>query len=471
MIDVVFGANTNIDTIAAIATPLGVSGIAVIRVSGIKAIELVDMLYRGKRDLVSVGSHTAHYGEVVDHQGKAVDKVVCTVFIAPRSYTGEDVVEISCHGGTFIARKILDLCLAKGIRLANPGEFTQRAFINGKLDLVQAEAVADLIHANSENAQIASMKQLNGNTSGFIAELRTKLVQVCSLLELTLDFVEEDVDIADLNELATELEQILQQIDKAILTYSTGRLIRNGVKVVIVGKPNVGKSSLLNTLLNMQRAIVTDTPGTTRDYIEEGVILQGQYFTFIDTAGLRTTNDQVETEGIAISKEQLLNADIALCIIDSSDRETHKKRIDEIKSEFLSYDVKEGTSLYIYNKCDIRNGDINIDLNGLDDVMYVSALTGEHIDDLKKLLWSKAHEITREFDKEEILITNIRHVDCLRKGRMFVNNALMALSDGQHEEVIAVEVRSAANALGEIIGEVVTNDVINNIFSRFCIGK
>jgi tRNA modification GTPase len=307
------------DTIAAIATPLGEGGISVIRVSGIRAIEITDRVFKGKASLRGVHSHSIHFGRIADPSEGVIDEVLVSVFKKPHSYTGEDVVEISCHGSHYVTTKILETVIGNGARMADPGEFTQRAFLCGKLDLMQAEAVADLVHSKTALAHRASLEQLNGSLSTSILAIRQKLIDLCSLLELELDFAEEGIELTDHKRVESFFDETITDLEILINSYKYGRIIRDGVKAVLAGAPNVGKSSLLNILLKQNRAIVSDVPGTTRDVIEEAILIEGIAFRLADTAGLRKTSDLVEQEGVRRSRNQISGADLILLLIDSSE--------------------------------------------------------------------------------------------------------------------------------------------------------
>ncbi|MBN1449233.1 MAG: tRNA uridine-5-carboxymethylaminomethyl(34) synthesis GTPase MnmE [Bacteroidetes bacterium] len=452
------------DTIVAIATPPGSSGIAVIRVSGGDAIDQVAGLFRG-RDLRSVASHTLHHGSLVDAKGDTIDDVLVAVFRAPQSYTGEHSIEISCHGGSIVSRRVLARLLETGIRHAEPGEFTRRAFLNGKMDLVQAEAVADLIHAQSEEAYQASVRQLEGRLSRFVTGIRDALLDAASMLELSLDFAEDDVEFLDVAQLRILFERSLVQLREALASYDSGRLLRDGVRVVLAGPPNVGKSSLLNALLGMQRAIVTDVPGTTRDYIEESMLLHGEYLRFIDTAGLREASDRIEEEGIALGREILQNADIVCLLVDA--REGHQAGV-AVRDLALLED-HDTRVLLVFNKTDLVPED---------QVEYLSAygiplsvLTGQGMTELTQRLAALARSTGGSTEQGSVLVTNARHADCLQRGIAALEDAQRAHEEGMTEEILAGEVRRATQALGEIIGAVSSEDVLNSIFSRFCIGK
>jgi tRNA modification GTPase len=459
------------DTIAAIATPPGVAGIAVIRLSGPDSIAITNRMFDTGKDLKAQGSHTAHYGIVRGEAGEQIDDVLVTLFHAPHSYTSEETVEISCHGGTVVSRAVLERCIALGARSAEPGEFTRRAFLNGRLDLAQAEAVADIIHAQSKDAHSASVRQLEGKLSHYVGDMRSTLIDLASMLELSLDFAEEDVELYSSEKLVTELEITLGKLRKALDTYSSGKIIRDGVRTVIIGKPNSGKSSLLNALLNTNRAIVTDVPGTTRDYIEESAMINGELFRFIDTAGLRETQDEAELLGIEFGKEMLQSADITCCLVDVSDERLSSDDINAIKDGFKDAGVKDDTAIFVANKIDLVLDDSRI--KQLQDAgMYsISALHGQGMDGFKQAIGNVARNLKQGHQSGEVLVTNIRHAQCLKLSIGSLERAIGAVTDSKTEEVLAFEVRQAIESLGEIIGEVVTDDILNSIFSRFCIGK
>lgn len=452
------------ETIAAIATPPGTAGLAVIRVSGVRAVELVSSVFRGA-DLNAVASHTAHYGHVVGADGAVVDEVLMTVFRTPRSYTGEDSVEISCHGGAVVTRSVLDCLLAAGVRHAEPGEFTRRAFLNGRIDLVQAEAVADLIHAQSHEAHRASLRQLGGALSAHVRTIRERLTHAASMLELNLDFVEEDVAFLPAEELRALVRHASEEIRGALDSYGTGRLVREGVRVVLLGPPNVGKSSLLNLLLGSQRAIVTDVPGTTRDFIEEPLLLRGELFRFIDTAGLRATEDLVEREGIARTQAMAREADI-ICFL--SEAAVGVDAMDALCASGPALRPDQ-QALRLFTKSDLADGATKAFLatKGLP----VSTMDGEGIEALRDRLAALARGVCAATEGGSVLVTNARHADCLRRGLDALGRAEAALEEGRTEEFVALDIREAIEALGEIIGEVTSDDVLNGIFARFCIGK
>ncbi|MFZ1731865.1 MAG: tRNA uridine-5-carboxymethylaminomethyl(34) synthesis GTPase MnmE [Bacteroidota bacterium] len=452
------------DTIAAIATPPGTAGLAVIRVSGASAAALAASVFPDV-DLRKVDSHTVHYGRLVDREGALIDEVLVTVFRAPRSYTAEDCVEISCHGGAVVTKRVLQCLLATGMRHAEPGEFTRRAFLNGRIDLVQAEAVADLIHAQSFEAHRASLRQLEGSFSKYVRDIREKLVHALSMLELSLDFVEEDVAFMSQTELQSLITEAAQKIRNALDSYSSGRIVRDGARVALLGFPNVGKSSLLNALLGSERAIVTEVPGTTRDFIEESMLLQGELFRFIDTAGLRNTDDPVEREGIARTHEMALQSDI-VCLL--SEAAAGMDGLAGLHSAAALTRTNQEL-LYIFTKCDLASDaeKTAVANKGL----LVSVRDGAGLEKLRDTLAAIARGKGVSSEQGEVLVTNVRHADCLQNGLQALQRAEEALTKGRTEEFVALDVREAVTALGEIIGEVTSDDVLNGIFARFCIGK
>jgi tRNA modification GTPase len=463
------------DTIAAIATAIGEGGISVIRISGRDAIGIARLGFRGKADLASAASHTAHFGTFVDGGGGAIDDVVALVFRKPHSYTGEDVVELSCHGGMFIARKLLETAIRLGARQAEPGEFTRRAFLNSRMDLAQAEAVADLIHARSQTAHQSSLSQLKGALSEKINSVRDQLINTISLLELELDFAEEGYEFANKSDVVSQIKNILKQIDELISSYQTGRVYRDGVRVVLAGAPNVGKSSLLNALLEQNRAIVTEIPGTTRDTIEESLGISGLLFTVTDTAGLRETTDPIELEGVRRAEEQLSNSDLLLLMFDCS-RDLSAGEVAYAKKLVRDAVATEKPSITVLNKIDLKEPDEGFlaQLGRLADgqpSVKISAKTTDGLDKLKSLLVDIALKGKRTPCESGITVTNARHYSALVKSKESLELALQSLSVRQSGEFVVVDLRCALDSLGTITGVVTTDDILNNIFARFCIGK
>jgi len=459
------------DVIAAIATPVGEGGISIIRISGKDAISIADRGFRGKKPLTSAATHTAHFGGFIDPDGNAIDEVIATVFLEPHSYTAENSVEISCHGGMFVTRKILDSIVAYGARLAEPGEFTKRAFLNGRIDLSQAEAVADLINSRSEISHRTSLQQLEGKLSIKIAELRQQLLDVCGLLELELDFAEEGLEFTDKGKISRQIESVIKYLNQLIDSYKYGRVYREGFKVVLAGKPNVGKSSILNALLNENRAIVTEIPGTTRDVIEENIVIDGLLFRIADTAGLRKSEDFIENEGIRRTESQIQTSDLIVLVLDA---DTGYQSMDKSVLNQVLKEVKHRNFLVSENKIDLLGKGVRFDLPGElkeYDVIKMSAKTGEGFGEFKKKLVGMALSGSGTSVERSLVITSSRHRDSFQRAVGSLAVALESLKDSQSNEFIAVDLRAALDSLGEIIGVVTTDDILHNIFSRFCIGK
>lgn len=444
------------DSIAAIATPIGVGAISVIRVSGPEAISSVNSIFIGKKPLNLVPSHTVHYGKILDKSLDIIDDVLITVFKAPNSYTGEDSIEISTHGNPLILEKILDHLLQKNIRIAEPGEFTKRAFLNGKIDLTQAEAVIDVITSRTEASLNGARNQLNGVLSEKVSGLRTDLINSSSFIELELDFAEEDLEFIKRDELITRISAIILELEVMLKTYSYGRVIRDGVNVAIVGAPNVGKSSILNYLVKDSRAIVSEIPGTTRDVIREEVSIDGLLFHFFDTAGLRESDDAIELEGILRSRNILEKADLVLFVSDAN----------TLAVDFKAHisDLTAQKTLTVYNKIDLGRPT----QSGID--VLVSAKTGEGMPELLNAMKRKSFDV-ETFSERTAVLTNIRHYKCLSDAKKSLENSLQSIKSGLSGEFIALDLREAENFLNEIIGAVTSDDILNNIFSNFCIGK
>jgi len=455
------------DTIAAISTPLGEGGISVIRISGPVALSISDKVFLGKTKLSDSQSHTAHFGKVVDYNGSYFDEVVAVVFRQPNSYTCEDVVEISCHGGFMVTQKVLQCILAAGARIAEPGEFTKRAFLNGRLDLTQAEAVGDLIHSQSEAAYKSSLRQLSGELSRQIKSIRDELLNLASLLELELDFSEENVEFADRRVLEKRLEGAIKVVNDLLESFAAGKIFREGVRVAITGKPNAGKSSLLNAFLKEERAIVSEIPGTTRDTISENISIAGVLFCLTDTAGLRETADEIEREGVNRAQKEAGQSDIVLLIKDYYEHDYNGS--DPMYEKIAKLCNENGTKLInIWNKIDLYYTEaprISEDEN----IFYVSALQGKGIDSLKKGLLKAV--LNKQMSESSVVVTNVRHHDTLQRARKSLVLALDTLKAGKSSEFVALDLRSGLNALGEITGEITNEDILNNIFSKFCIGK
>ena len=446
------------DTIAAIATPNGVGAISIIRISGNKAIPVADSIFKGKSRITDARSHTVHYGKIDGGQNDFIDDVLLTIFKSPNSYTGEDVVEISCHGNPLIGQKIIDLLLKRGVRIAEPGEFTKRAFLNNKIDLAQAEAVMEIISSRSDASLRGARNQLDGLLSDNVALLRNSLLNTLSFLELELDFAEEELEFVAKDELLEKTNSIIKKIDDLIDSYNVGRVIRDGVNVAIVGKPNVGKSSLLNFLLKESRAIVSHVPGTTRDVIREEITIDGILFKLFDTAGIRLSEDSIEKEGVRRSNETIINSDLVLFIND-----VEQGYSEELYQELRQL-TKEDRIITVMNKIDLE-----IEVNMLDG-LKVSAITGQGIDNLIARMKQSALD-NANYSEKSAIVSNIRHFQCLRSARNSLSDAVLSINQKYSGEFVAVDLKNAADFLGEIIGEVTSEDVLNNIFSKFCIGK
>lgn len=460
-------------TIVAIATPPGMGAIAVIRLSGHSAIDIVDKVFRAAKQakkLINQKAYTIHYGSIMDGD-REVDQVLVSLFRAPHSYTGEDVVEISCHGSVVIQQQLLELLVRQGARLAQPGEFTLRAFMNGKIDLSQAEAIADLIASTSETARRVALNQMRGGISSKLAELRNELLRFTALVELELDFSEEDVEFANRNELETLVNNIISEIDKLSASFSQGNAIKTGIPVTIAGKPNVGKSTLLNRLLNEEKAIVSEIAGTTRDAIEDTIHLGGINFRFIDTAGLRQTTDTIESIGIERAFAKIEKARIVLYITDAQS-DTH-----EIVNEVSSFAAKISPSqslIVLVNKED-KSSQSHVDeilsvLAGKGfNSLAISAKAGHNIEQLQQLLIVIGKADMPE--NEDVVVTNIRHYNALQSARASLAQVLNGLHANLSGDLLAIDIHQAIDYLGEITGEISNNEVLGYIFSKFCIGK
>ena len=446
------------DTIAAIATPIGVGAISIIRISGNKAIDAADAIYKGKMRVSEMASHTVHYGKILSDGGEFVDDVLITVFRNPHSYTGEDVVEISSHGNPLISQKIVNRLLKNDVRVAESGEFTKRAFLNNKIDLSQAEAVIDVISSRSDASLRGARNQLDGLLSNSVTDLRNSLLDTISFVELELDFAEEDIEFVLKEELLEKINSIIKKIDDLLSTYKFGRVIRDGVNVAIVGKPNVGKSSLLNYLLKESRAIVSEFPGTTRDIIREEFLIDGILFKLFDTAGIRLSEDVIEIEGVRRSNEAIKNADLVLLI-----DEVEKGFSEDLYHTLLDLTQKDRI-IKITNKIDLGRK------SAKKSSIEISALTGQGIDNLLDIM-KKAVLGTDIYSEKSAIVSNIRHFHCLDSAKGSLTSAISTIDQKYTGEYVALDLRAAADHLGEIIGEVTSDDVLTNIFSKFCIGK
>lgn len=439
----------NEDTICAVITPAGVGAVSLIRVSGPDAFKITGRFFKGGSDLEKENSHTIHYGKFSGVDGEVIDDVLLYLFKGPNSYTGENVIEIGTHGSPYIVQEILRTLYESGVRGAEPGEFTRRAFLNGKIDLSQAEAVIDVINSSSAASLRGARNQLDGHLSSKIKELREWLLNSSSFLELELDFAEEDIEFVQYNELKERIRKVTGEIDGLLGSYNYGRILREGVNLVIAGRPNAGKSSLLNYLLKESRAIVSHIPGTTRDIIREELSINGVLYKIFDTAGIRTGTDEIEKEGILRSHDALKEADVVLLLFDD---------------ELPEVDVEAEKVIKVFNKIDIK------ECPGMEADVKISALTGQGIKELITLIEEKVFG-SKGYTERNVVVANLRHRECLRKTNECLGRAVSAIDDGLTGEFISFDLREAENSLSEIIGEISTDDILNNIFSKFCIGK
>ncbi len=450
------------DTIVALATPHGVGAIGVVRISGNKAIEIVNALFPSK-NLAQKPSHTIHVGLLKDGE-KVLDEVVLSLFKNPKSYTGEDVVEISCHGSPFIQEQIINTLVSRGARLAKPGEFTQRAFLKGKLDLTQAEAVADLIASNTEASRNTALHNIRGGFSNVLKELRDQLISFSALIELELDFSQEDVEFAD----RTQFYELIRKSKKTVVdllhSFQLGNVIKNGVSVAIVGKPNAGKSTLLNTLLNENRAIVSDIAGTTRDTIEEVININGILFRLIDTAGIRESKDVIEIIGVEKSLEKMKAADLVLYLFDVNE----ESRTD-VESALLQVQASNKNFIAVGNKTDLTGELAAQQKFSGDEVLFISAKNQLHIDLLKQRMVDKV--VQGAVQTESTIVTNARHFQALQEVNQSIDDISAGLDNQISGDLLSLDIRRCLHYLGEITGEITNEDRLDYIFSKFCIGK
>jgi tRNA modification GTPase len=457
------------DTIVALSTGAGIAAIAVIRLSGQSAIQIAGRIFKQKNQkaISEANSHTVHFGEIYDGEA-LIDEVLVTIMIAPHTYTGEDTIEISCHGSPFIQQQIIRLCQKNGARLAGPGEFTFRAFINGKLDLSQAEAVAELIASDSSVSHQLALKQMRGGFSNEIKKLRQELIHFASLIELELDFAEEDVEFANRTDLQKLISKLQQVIHRLIESFELGNVLKNGIPVVIAGKPNVGKSTLLNALLNEERAIVSEIAGTTRDTIEEEIILGGIKFRFIDTAGIRETQDVIEKTGVMKTFEKMEQSPLVLYMFDVNETGAGdlKHELGELKTNLKN----EIRIIPLANKIDGKNlKDLHKEFAGEENVFFISAKEKTNVHQLATILPELVNK--GNINNASTIVTNTRHAEALQKTSEALTRAYDGLTVGRSNDFLAADIRQALYHLGEITGQISTEDLLENIFSRFCIGK
>jgi tRNA modification GTPase len=464
----------NSETICAISTASGTGAIAMIRMSGLEVFKIADKIVFFKnpeKKISEQAANTFHFVQL-KYNDNLIDEVVVNIYKAPHSYTGEDTIEISSHGSTYIQQKILEILVKNGARLAKPGEFTQRAFLNGKLDLSQAEGVADLIASSSEAAHKLSMNQMKGGFSKEISRLRNELLQFISLIELELDFSEEDVEFADREKLYQLLDNIERLLRKLIRSFSYGNAVKNGIPVAIVGRTNAGKSTLLNQLLKEEKAIVSEIEGTTRDYIEDTFVLKGIKFRFIDTAGLRKSDDQIENLGIERSLKKFSEASVILLLINASDR------LDDILQSFeLFKDIpkEEKHIIFVINKIDtVLNPkalieDLRNKIGYQGEYISISAKYGTNLDKLESKLTE--YVLNKKPDESDVIVTNVRHLEALEKSHDAIVRVIEGVDNQISTDLLAMDIREVLHYLGEITGEITTDEVLGNIFKNFCIGK
>ncbi len=456
------------DTIVAISTPPGEGGIGIVRMSGEKSIDIIKEIFvlPSGKEISEIKDRYFYYGKIVDDAGEPLDEVLMVCMRGPRSYTREDIVEIHCHGGMIPIRKILELIISHGARLAEPGEFTKRAFLNGRLDLVQAEAVADLIRAKSDEAARSSLRQMEGSLSRKLKDIRERLLDLIAHIEVTIDYPEEDIDEIIGKEIAGVLDEVLSEMKRLIDSANTGKLIRQGIKTVIVGKPNVGKSSLLNALVRENRAIVTHIPGTTRDIIEEYISIRGIQVNIIDTAGIRETEDVVEKIGVERTKKNIDEADLIIAMFDAS--VPFEKEDEEILGR-----IKDKKVLVIVNKTDLPN---LLDIEKIKstipdgDIIETSLIKGEGVEEIENYIYNMVYSGNVTVS-DEPMVTNIRHENLLKSSYKHLLDAKNALEHGVPLDLISIDIRSSLDDIGVITGEFVTDDIVDRIFSNFCVGK
>lgn len=447
-------------TIVALSTPTGSGALGVIRLSGPNAVSIANSVFKGK-DLTKQATHTLHFGLIMDQEA-ILDEVVVSLFLAPKSYTKENVVEISCHGSSYIIQRIISLLIENGARAAKPGEFTLQAFLNGAFDLSKAEAVADLIASNSKASHDIAMQQMRGGFADELQGLREQLIHFASMIELELDFAEEDVEFANRDQLKALVLQINRVIGRLIQSFELGNVIKNGIPIVIAGKPNVGKSTLLNGLLNEDRAIVSDIAGTTRDTIEDEINIGGLVFRFIDTAGIRETADLIEAKGVERTLEKMKQAKLILYMADAT------QSYDEIESQLDGLKKQDIPYLFFVNKAELLDPAQKEALKALN-VQFITAKEQIGVEALKDSLLETVN--LKNINTNETILTNIRHVEALKNTEEALNRVLMNVDNPITSDFLAMDIKQALHYLGEIVGEVTTDDLLENIFSKFCIGK
>lgn len=459
------------DTISAIATPNGEGGIGIIRLSGPLAIPISTVLFHPSRQISDIKSYTIHHGQVIDPESnQVVDEVLLNVFRSPKSYTTEDMVEFNCHGGSIILRRVLELTLKHGARIADPGEFTKRAFLNGRIDLAQAEAVIDLIQAKSDIARQMAVDQLGGKLSQTIESINDQIIGLLAETEAMVDFPDEDLDFMDFSKILQSSKEIRLALDELITTANDGRIIREGINCAILGKPNVGKSSLLNALLETDRAIVTEIPGTTRDTIEESVSISGIPLNLIDTAGIRETDNLIEQHGVERSKSFLAEADLLLVMISAADP------MDNVDIDLLN-SAADRKAVIILNKIDLPMRTLPVQVKEQvqnKQIIETSVLHSKGVENLKSAILTEvlvSHDVGDSRTSVSTIVTNVRHYDALRRAKADLSCAIDSLCQRQSPEFVALDLRGCLDQLGEIVGKTTNEDILGRIFSQFCVGK
>ena len=456
----------NHDTIIALATPNGLGAISVLRISGKESISITEKVFKAKNNklLSDQKSHTVHLGHLLKN-GHELDEVLITLFKGPHSYTGENTIEISCHGSTYIQKEIINLFIDNGIRIANPGEFTLRAFLNGKMDLNQAEAVADLIASENEGSHKLAMQQMKSGFSDDLKKLRAELLHFSSMIELELDFSQEDVEFVERDEFKKLTNKLKLELNTLINSFQSGNVLKNGISVTIAGKPNAGKSSLLNTLLNDDKAIVSDIPGTTRDSIEDSLVIEGINFRFTDTAGLRETTDYIESKGIEKTISKIKSSKILLYLFDSNDT-----NIDEINNSIDNFKRDDLSIILIRNKIDLINQNTKLlkDLESTTNIIEIEATDSKSVNLLKTRLIKEVKLLNPYTD---IIISNSRHYEALIQALRAIEEVNEGLMNSLSGDLLSVDIRRSIKYLAEITGEITNDDILGNIFANFCIGK
>jgi len=454
------------DTIAAISTPAGKGGISIIRISGADAVDIGDKVFKNQygKTLHSAGTHTITHGYAVADDGRVIDEVLCSVMLAPHTYTGEDVVEINCHGGNISTREILSCVIASGARSAEPGEFTKRAFLNGRMDLCEAESVIDIINAKTTKAHSLSVHQLKGALSQRISDIREELLTLTAHLQVLIDFADEDLEPLSDEEYLEGLKQAVKDIDKLLATADRGKIIRDGIKTAIVGKPNVGKSSLLNLLYGEDRAIVTDIEGTTRDTIEESVILGGVMLSITDTAGIRETADKIEKIGVEKSKIAMEDADLVIFMADA------KRGLDE-NDKYIMDSLRGKKTIALINKSEGQSLVNRQELAAISDVVIDFSVKENRGTDELEAAVSEMFSLGDIGENDDSVITNVRHKDALLKAKSALNSAVAEIESGIELNMTFIDIENAISALGEITGQTVGEEIVDKIFHSFCVGK